>query len=260
MRRERDRGDRDARDVRRDEQERDRSGRHRHRPPVWHDRRVRIPSPALVVLVGPSGAGKSTWAAAHFARRRGRVQRPAAGRGGRGRGRSRGLGRRVRACSTRSSTRRLRRGLTAVVDTLGLDADRRRGLASRSRRGTACRPSPSCFDTPAATCRARNRGRAAPVPGRRRRRPAARVRGGARRSSRGEGFAACTRAGPVRSCRPALGGAGRAAAAAQRAARGSASGCSVSRFDWPGGRPAIGGRGCAASPPTPRRPASSRSG
>ena len=39
----------------------------RHRPPVWHDRRVRIPAPALVVLVGPSGAGKSTWAAAAFA-------------------------------------------------------------------------------------------------------------------------------------------------------------------------------------------------
>ena len=59
--------------------------------------------------------------------------------------------------------RRLARGLVTVVDTLGLDAGRRRAYLDRAHRhGVACWA--VVFDTPAEVCRARNRTRDRPVP------------------------------------------------------------------------------------------------
>ena len=58
---------------------------------------------------------------------------------------------------------RLRRGLTTVVDTLGLDPDRRRALGDRARRAGL----PAVLvvlDTPARLCRAHNAERDRPVP------------------------------------------------------------------------------------------------
>jgi F420-dependent oxidoreductase-like protein len=121
-----------------------------------------LPSPCVVVLVGPGAAGKSTWAAAHFPpdvvvssdRLRALV----------------GTGEDDIAASTDAFAvldevvrRRLARGLTTVVDTLGLDAGRRRGWLALARGyGLPCVA--VAFDTPAAECRARNRGRDKRIP------------------------------------------------------------------------------------------------
>jgi F420-dependent oxidoreductase-like protein len=116
----------------------------------------------LVVLVGPSGAGKSAWAARHF---RGEqivssdTLRALVG---------------VSEDDQRAGTdafavldlvldRRLARRLLTVVDTLGLDADRRTAyLALARRHHVPCHA--VLFDTPANVCKARNRSRARPVP------------------------------------------------------------------------------------------------
>lgn len=123
---------------------------------------LRLPSPCLVVLAGPVASGKSTWAITHFAagaivssdRLRAVV----------------GAGEDDIATSTDAFalleeivTRRTARGLTTVVDTTGLDATRRDRWRELARtHGVACVA--VAFDTPAATCRARNRERRRPVP------------------------------------------------------------------------------------------------
>ncbi|GAA1585260.1 MULTISPECIES: LLM class flavin-dependent oxidoreductase [Kribbella] len=120
---------------------------------------LKLPSPCLVILVGPGASGKSTWAAEHFApelivssdRLRALV----------------GSGEDDIAASTDAFAlleevvrQRIGRGLTTVVDTLGLDRERRVGwLAAARGAGLACVA--VGFDTPAEECRRRNRERAA---------------------------------------------------------------------------------------------------
>ncbi|AKU19174.1 luciferase [Luteipulveratus mongoliensis] len=115
-----------------------------------------------MILAGPSGSGKSTWAAEHF--------------GGHAIVSSDalravvGTGTDDIAASTDAFalldeivTRRVARGLTTVVDTTGLDADRRSHW--RSMAADAEMPCVAVvFDTPATECRARNRSRQHPVP------------------------------------------------------------------------------------------------
>jgi alkanesulfonate monooxygenase SsuD/methylene tetrahydromethanopterin reductase-like flavin-dependent oxidoreductase (luciferase family)/predicted kinase len=121
-----------------------------------------IPDPALVILVGPSGSGKSTWAGSAYGaaeivssdRLRGIV----------------GSGEHDLDASADAFAvldqivaARLRRGLTTVVDTLGLDRDRRRtqrDLASRAGLPAVA----VLFGTSPAECRARNRQRDRQVP------------------------------------------------------------------------------------------------
>jgi F420-dependent oxidoreductase-like protein len=114
------------------------------------------------VLVGPGASGKSTWAAEHFPadcivssdRLRALV----------------GTGEDDIAASTDAFAvldevirRRLARRLTTVIDTLGLDVERRRGWLSLAREyGLPCVA--VAFDVPAAECRARNRQRAKRIP------------------------------------------------------------------------------------------------
>jgi F420-dependent oxidoreductase-like protein len=123
---------------------------------------LNLPSPCVVVLVGPGASGKSSWAAAHFPpdavvssdRLRALV----------------GAGENDVAASSDAFAlledvvrRRLARRLTTVIDTVGLDAQRRLGwLALARQHDLPCVA--VAFDTPAAECRERNRRRAKRIP------------------------------------------------------------------------------------------------
>ncbi len=123
---------------------------------------LRLAEGTLVVLVGPSGSGKSTWALAHFAadqvvgsdRLRAVV----------------GEGEHDLAASADAFAvldlvvaARVRRRLTTVVDTLGLDADRRRAWRDlAARHGVRCVA--VVLDTSPAECRRRNAARRHRVP------------------------------------------------------------------------------------------------
>ena len=125
-----------------------------------------LPDPALVVLVGASGSGKSTWAAQRY--RAEEVVSSDALRGVVGSG-PHDLDASADAFAVLEAVvaARLGRGLTTVVDTLGLDAERRRSLAGRrtggrpAGRGRAARhprrgvPAPQRRARPAAARRGR---------------------------------------------------------------------------------------------------------
>lgn len=129
---------------------------------AWHTAAVQIPDPALVLLVGVAGSGKSTWAASRY--RDVEVVSSDALRALVGSGTSdldasedafRLLDQIVEG--------RARRGLTVVVDTLGLDPARRAAWAGLAR-GSGLPLVAIVFDTPVAVCRARNAARDRPVP------------------------------------------------------------------------------------------------
>jgi F420-dependent oxidoreductase-like protein len=123
---------------------------------------LHLPSPCVVVLVGPGASGKSTWAAAQF---------PAESIVSSDQLRALvGSGEDDITASTDAFAlldeivrMRVTRGLTTVIDTLGLDGVRRaRWLQLAHRHGL---PAVAvAFDTPAAECRARNRSRAKRIP------------------------------------------------------------------------------------------------
>lgn len=123
---------------------------------------LRLADPTLVVLVGPSASGKTTWALDHF----GPDQvvssdrlRAVVGEGEQDIEASKDA---FALLETVVATR-LGRRLTTVVDTLGMDAERRAGWL----RLAAARRVPAVavvFDTPAAECRRRNAARTHPVP------------------------------------------------------------------------------------------------
>ncbi len=112
-----------------------------------------VPDPALVVLVGPSGSGKSAWAAQRY-----RPQEVVSSdqlRGVVGSG-EHDLDASADAFALLDQivAARLRRGLTTVVDTLGLDPERRRAHLELARR--AGLPAVAVlFDTDPAVCRRR---------------------------------------------------------------------------------------------------------
>ncbi|HEX4688886.1 MAG TPA: LLM class flavin-dependent oxidoreductase [Nocardioides sp.] len=121
-----------------------------------------VPDPALVVLIGAAGSGKSTWA--HDRYRRAEVVSSDDLRAVVGSGPG-DLDASVDAFDLleRIVSARLARGLTTVVDTLGLDAERR--VAWREAGRAAGLPTVAVLlDTPGEVCRRRNALRDRPVP------------------------------------------------------------------------------------------------
>jgi F420-dependent oxidoreductase-like protein len=120
-----------------------------------------LPSPCLVVLAGPVASGKSTWAATHFPKSA--IVSSDALRGVVGAGEDDiAASADALALLDEIVDRRVTRGLTTVVDTTGLDADRRARWRSLAREnGMACVA--VAVDTAASVCRARNRARSHPV-------------------------------------------------------------------------------------------------
>lgn len=121
------------------------------------DEPLALPSPCVVVLVGPVASGKSTWAAQWF--------EPAQIVSSDALRALVGEGEHDLAASTDAFallddivTRRLRRQLTTVIDTLGIDAEQRRRW--RDRAAAAGMPCIAVvFDTSAQECRRRNNAR-----------------------------------------------------------------------------------------------------
>ena len=123
---------------------------------------VRLPDPAIVVLAGAAGSGKSTWAAERF--RTAEVVSSDALRAAVGSGPS-DLDASVEAFALLDQIveARTRRSLMTVIDTLGLDAERRGGYL-RLARAMDLPAVLVIMDTAAALCRERNRLRDRPVP------------------------------------------------------------------------------------------------
>ena len=181
---------------------------------------------------GPGASGKSTWAAAHFPsesivssdRLRALV----------------GSGEDDISASDDAFElldtvveRRLRRHLTTVIDTLGLDPAKRRGwLAMAARWQMPCVA--VTFDVPAAECRARNRQRPKPV-------PASALSSQLRSWTRAreqvgeEGFSAVIPAVPVRVVPKAFVSATEAASRQAEEPTGLRFGLHIGSFTFPGG-------------------------
>ena len=85
---------------------------------------ARLPDPVMVVLAGAAGSGKSTWAAERFRSGRGRELGCAASNGGSG---PADLDATADAFALLDQivAARAKRSLTTVIDTLGLDPERR---------------------------------------------------------------------------------------------------------------------------------------
>jgi alkanesulfonate monooxygenase SsuD/methylene tetrahydromethanopterin reductase-like flavin-dependent oxidoreductase (luciferase family)/predicted kinase len=123
---------------------------------------VNLPDPAIVVLIGPAGSGKSTWAAARYAA--GEIVSSDALRAVVGTG-PHDLEASIAAFDILDAVLAARavRGLTSVIDTLGLDQVRRRGYLAAAH--TAGLPAVAVLmATSAAECRRRNASRDVPVP------------------------------------------------------------------------------------------------
>ncbi|MCI0543751.1 MAG: TIGR03560 family F420-dependent LLM class oxidoreductase [Actinobacteria bacterium] len=186
---------------------------------------LRFPAPCLVVLIGASGAGKTTWAREYF--RPGEVVSSDALRA------MVGAGEDDQTASTaafdileRIVAERLRRGLTTVIDTTGLDAEDRVRWATMAHEAGI--PAYAVvFDTPAAVCETRNRTATHPVPVSVLRRQLGRVRAAIDQIT-SEPFDAVHAPQPAAAVAPVL----TMASPPPEPATGHTFGLLVSRFDW----------------------------
>jgi F420-dependent oxidoreductase-like protein len=193
---------------------------------------VRIAEGSLVVLVGPPASGKSTWAVSQFPPHQivsSDELRAVVGTGEHDQ----------RASKDAFDVldvvveRRLKRGLTTVVDSLGTDAKRRqRWIRAAAAAGRPCVA--VVFDTDAATCRARNRARPRSIPGNVMASMLARWPE-VRAALADDGFAAVHPPGDVIVVAPDLVAAPAAAARQQEAPVPLEFGLQMPRFTFPGG-------------------------
>lgn len=121
-----------------------------------------LPDPAVVVLVGAAGSGKSVWATSRY--RATEIVSSDALRAVVGSGPADlDASRDAFALLEQIVAARIARGLTTVVDTLGLDADRRQAYLAQAR-AAGLPAALVIMDTTPAVCRERNAGRDRPVP------------------------------------------------------------------------------------------------
>ncbi len=202
---------------------------------------IRLPSSGLVVLVGPSGSGKSTWAAAWFAPGRvvsGDGMRALVGEGEH----DQRAGTDAFAVLDLVVDRRLKRGLLTVVDTLGLDRDRRRAYVALARRHGRPVVAVAFDDVSPADCRTRNAARPGrPVPAKVLSAQLARWPAVLDELA-DDGFDTIHRPGPVRVVDHQLVGAPEAARRQQEDPLPLDFGLQIATFGGPGGAPAIGPR------------------
>jgi F420-dependent oxidoreductase-like protein len=192
---------------------------------------LRLPDPCLVVLVGATGAGKSAWARAWFHEDQvvsSDRLRAVVGAGERDQRASRD----AFELLDMIVAKRLRRGLTTVVDSTGLEPKRRaawRALAEREGVPAYA----VVLDTPEKIVRERNRARGTPVPAKV---VAAQLReaAGAAEQLADEGFAGVLAAGPVALVPPAFLSAPEAAGRQREDPTPLEFGLQLSRFDWDG--------------------------
>ena len=121
-----------------------------------------IPTPALIVLVGASGSGKTTWARTHFASSEVVSSDGLRAIVGTGEG---DLEASADAFAVLDAVvaARTSRGLTTVIDTLGLDPERRQSVV-RLGHDAGLPVVAVHFETDPRICRERNRQRDRPVP------------------------------------------------------------------------------------------------
>jgi F420-dependent oxidoreductase-like protein len=192
---------------------------------------LRLPDPCLVVLVGATASGKSRWASEWFHPDQvvsSDRLRAIVGTGER----DRRAGRDAFEVLDLIVDKRLRRRLTTVIDSTGLEPPRRRAWRELAeRRGVPVHA--VVFDTPAAEVRARNRARGSPVP--------SKIVTAQLRESEGvldrlgsEGFAGVHRAAPVELVPPSFLTALDAARRQKEDPMTLDFGLQVSRFGFPG--------------------------
>lgn len=202
---------------------------------------MRLPQSCLVVLVGPSGSGKSTWAAEWFAP--GQVVSADALRALVGEGEhDQRAGTDAFAVLDLVLDRRLKRGLLTVVDTLGLERDRRRAYVDLARRHHRPVVAVAFDGASPAECRSRNAGRPGrPVPAKVLTAQLARWPAVLDELPH-DGFDAVHRPAPVRVVDPQLVDAPAAARRQQEDPVTLDFGLQIATFQGPGGAPATGPR------------------
>jgi F420-dependent oxidoreductase-like protein len=192
---------------------------------------LRLPDPCLVILVGASAAGKSQWAGAWFHPDQivsSDRLRAVVGAGERDQRASRDAFEVLELIVAK----RLKRRLTTVIDSTGLEAKRREAWRSLAARHDV--PAYAVlFDPPAAVVHERNKARGTTVP---RKIVASQLQAASAVADQltGEGFAAVHRPGPVALVPPGFLTAPDAAVRQQEDPMTLDFGLQVSRFDWPG--------------------------
>lgn len=193
---------------------------------------LKLPSPSLVVLVGPSGSGKSTWAAKHFATTEvvsSDALRAVVGAGEDDQSASPA----AFDVLERIVDERLSRGMTTVIDTLGLhDESRARWISKAREAGVPVYA--IVFETPAGTCEERNRSRERPVPVAVLRKQLARFNETTRQLD-GEGFDGVHPEMPVATVSPTLARSQVTTGGGGADVSGHSFGLMLSRMDWPDG-------------------------